>query len=211
MSLILSHALWLPIEGAINSALAHKPACQQYLAAHVGKQIQVHIQPKLTFEILVLTSGVRLGRLANNPEDNQAYIQGYKLDFIRLLLAQDKPAYLLNSRLHTEGDHAFLQALLEVLAELELDWFAWLAPYTNSSFAAYASQGLASMTRTFKQCQHSSSAFASSLCDFLQQESTQLVSQQQVDEFCQQVNELTQRTQALSDKISALTASTGTT
>lgn len=208
MSTLLAHALWLPIEGAINSVLAHKPACQQPLSAHIGKQIQVHIQPKLTFEILILTSGVRLGRLALNPEDNQAYIQGHKLDFIRLLLAQDKPAYLLNSRLHTEGDHAFLQALLEVLAELELDWFAWLAPYTNSPFAAYAS---ASMTRAFKQCQHSSSAFASSLCDFLQQESTQLVSQQQVDEFCQQVNELTQRTQALSDKIFALTASTGTT
>ncbi len=204
MSLILSHALWLPIEGTVNQLLANAPLSQQQLTAHAGKQLQVQIQPYLQFELLILNQGIRLGKL-NADTEIATKISGQIQDFKGLLQAHDKLAYLNSGQLEYLGDQALIASLIDIFTQLNIDWFSLLSPYTGSMLAASLSTGAKRLKRTLRP------SFKAKfiLQDFLQQESQQLVSHQQLQHFQQQITELAQRTEQLSQQIVRLSSSTG--
>ncbi len=174
------------LEFAANRALALDPSSRARLAALAGKTFHLHCtEPKL--DLFLLPQGDRLGFAAHWEGDINAALSGTAQDFARLLAADDAAAELINGNLIVRGDSQALQALQQILKQLDLDWEQPLA----NAFGDVAGHALAQgLRRGFGLLHYAGKRLQRQLRDYVVEESDWLAPRWQVEQFNSDVDRL---------------------
>jgi ubiquinone biosynthesis protein UbiJ len=122
----LNTAALAALERAINTALSMDARTRESISALAGKSLKIDVTvPELCAFLLPGADGLRLVGHFEGCAD--CTVSGATSDFIALLLAEDKPAALVNGKLKVSGDSGLLLALEKALSALDLDWEQRLA------------------------------------------------------------------------------------
>lgn len=122
----LNTAALAGLERAINAALSMDSRTRESVGALAGKALKIEVTvPELCAFILPGPEGIRL--VGHFEARADCTVSGATSDFIALLLAEDKPAALVNGKLKVSGDSALLLGLEKALSALDLDWEQRLA------------------------------------------------------------------------------------
>jgi ubiquinone biosynthesis protein UbiJ len=117
----LNTAALATLERAINTALSMDARTRASIGALAGKSLKIDVTvPELCAFLLPENEGLRLVGHFEGRAD--CTVSGATSDFIALLLADDKPAALVNGKLKVSGDSGLLLALEKALSALDLDW-----------------------------------------------------------------------------------------
>lgn len=174
------------LEFAVNRALALDPSTRARLAQLAGQSFHLHCtEPAL--DLFLLPQADRLGLAAQWEGDITAALSGTAQDFTRLLAADDPAAELINGHLVVRGDVQALQALQQILRQLELDWEQ---PLTNL-FGDVAGHALAQgMRRGFSLLHYAGRQLQRQLRDYVVEESDWLAPRWQIEQFNNDVDRL---------------------
>lgn len=139
----MTQALCMPVESAINHALKYDPATQYRLAEYSGKVIRVSVNGATSVTVRLLDDGLHLSM--NDEVVADASLFGPAIEFLQMVRSQDPALLLSTSSIQSSGDIQLIEALLAILADLDIDWEGMLEPFMGS-MAAYA---IGSRVRSF--------------------------------------------------------------
>ncbi len=188
------------LEFAANRALALDPASRARLAALAGNSFHLHCtEPALDLFLLPQTD--QLGFAAQWEGEITAALSGSAQDFAKLLAADDPAAELINGNLTVRGDSQALQALQQILKQLDIDWEQ---PLTNllgdvagHALAQGARKGFGLLHYAGKQLQRQ-------VRDFIVEESDWLAPRWQVEQFNSDVDRLAMDCDRLAARVQRL-------
>lgn len=190
----LNTAALAALERAIAAALSMDARTREAIGALGTRALALRVTvPEL--QAFVLTDGDGSVRLAGHHEGSvDCTVSGTASDYVALLLAQDKPAALVNGNLRVSGDSSLLLALEKSLAALDVDWEERLAtvigeiPAHQIGRAARAGAGIGRRARD---------AFERHLEEFIHEEARLAPPRQEVEDFLSDLRQLSSRADRL--------------
>ena len=199
LPLMLSQALCLPWETALNFALRHDPATLVALAPHSGKLVCVRLQGFGDVHVRLLADGVSLS--VSNEAAPDVILAGRSADFLPIALAGDKASALMASPVVMEGDTRLATALSHIASALDIDWEAMAAPLTGGLVAHQLGQGLRGLMQWGQQ---TSATMMKASSDYVQDEVQWVTSAPLLERFARDVDQLRLRADRLSARIERL-------
>jgi len=196
---MLSQALCLPWETALNFALRHDPATLVALKPHSGKLVCLQLQGMGAVYVRLLENGVGLS-LSNDAQPD-VILAGRPADFAPIALAEDKAAALMASPVMIEGDTRLATALSHMASALEVDWEAMVSPMTGGLIAHQLGQSLRGLMSWGQQ---TSATMMKASSDYVQDEVRWVTPAPLLERFACDVDQVRLRADRLAARIALL-------
>lgn len=189
----LNTAALAALERAIATALSMDTRTRESISALGTRVLELRVSvPEIQAFLLTGADGVRLSGHHEGSVD--CTVSGAASDYVALLLAQDKPAALVNGNLRVSGDSGLLLALEKSLAALDIDWEERLAmvvgevPAHQIGRVARASASIGRRARD---------AFERHVEEFIHEEARLAPPRQEVEDFLADLRQLASRADRL--------------
>lgn len=188
------------LERAINSALAADPLTMELLREHSGRLAAVHLTfPPLSIYALVVEDGIELYHGSEAEAD--VTVRGGPIDLAAQLFNWKSADSMVAGPVKISGDREFLQKLVGIMKQLDLNWSALIEPLLGSELAQQIEYGA---KRVFSMARQAFDLFLNRAGDFLREESSLMALRRDVSEFVQDVDELRFDTDRLAARIARL-------
>ena len=174
------------LETAINKYLALDPEAPEKLREFDGRSICLDISG-LNKKIYLEVAGDRLHLLSALEGEADATLRGSPLALFRLGMARDTAPLLLSGEVEIIGDMRLGRAFKAMLANMQIDWEEQLSTLTGDA-AAHGLMGLARNIRDWTT--QAGESVAMDVSEYLQEESRDVVSGAEIEEFCTAVDTL---------------------
>lgn len=199
LPLMVSQALCLPWETAINAALRYDPATLMALESQSGKLVCLDITGIRCVYIRLVSEGVQLS--LTNHADVDVTLRGRFSDFVPVALATDKAAALMSSAVVVEGDTALATDLSHWVNRLDIDWEAMITPITSGLVAHQIGQGVRGLMSWGQQ---TAQTMAMAAQDYVEDEVAWVTPAPLLALFSQDVDEVRLRVDRLTARIEQL-------
>lgn len=196
---MLSQALCLPWETAINFALRHDPATLLALQQQAGKLVCLRFNGMGELHLRLLADGIALS--LDNQAEPDVILCGRTADFVPVAMANDKAAALMASDIEIEGDTQLATALSHLASSLDIDWEAMVAPITGGLVAHQLGQGLRGLVSWGQQ---TATTLMKASSDYVQDEVHWVTPAPLLERFSQDVDQLRLRVDRLAARIEQL-------
>lgn len=196
---MLSQALCLPWEMAINFALRHDPATLIALEKQAGKLVCIRLLGMGDVYLRLLADGVSIS--LENLAEPDVTLMGRPSDFMPVAMADDKAAALMASQVDIDGDTQLATALSHIASALDIDWEAMVSPVTGGLLAHQLGQGLRGLM-TWGQQTAATMVTASS--DYVQDEVQWVTPAPLLERFARDVDQVRLRADRLAARIERL-------
>lgn len=199
---LLQATLLASLEKAANRALAADPVSREALCEHAGRLLAFHPGIPLTDSyLLIVADGIELYHASEAVPD--VSVTASPADLAALLLNWKRQPQLIGGRVQIDGDRELLQAIQAILANLDIDWGALLAPWLGDNLAQQIDFG---GRRLLSWLKDAGGQLGGQMSGWLQQDSGLLALRHDVYEFCQDVDELRFDVDRLQARINRLNA-----
>lgn len=182
---MLSQAVCVPAETAINHLLSHDPAALKAIQAQAGRLVCVEVDELTPVYIRLLDSGIALS--LHNEARPDVIMRGSLPDFLSMANADNKANQLINSAIDMDGDTELSIALTKVAQQLDIDWEALIEPLTGGLVA----HQLGKSVRGLIKWSHSTgSTYKVATKEYLEDEAQLVTPEPLLSEFADQIDQL---------------------
>ncbi len=192
---------WL--QAAINAALALDPEIHQKIAAMNGRVICIHLK-LIEQDLFLLPSAEGIDVSTQYQAEADTTISGTPLALLKMGLSKQIAPLLLKGEISIEGDTQLGRAFKKVLASLNIDWEELAARMVGDAPAHHIFNTLHIMHRWSRQ---SLRAVADDVSEYLQEESRDVVSGAELNQFNRQVDALRDAVARIEQRAEQLLAS----
>lgn len=190
------------LEEVINRYLGLSPATVRRLEAMAGKTLEVRLEGlERTVYLYVTGPGIHLSQEAEVSSD--ACISAPPLTLIALLRASDPSPFLFSGQVRLEGDRGFVQALADLIRDLDVDWEEVMAQRLGDPLAHLISSRYRALDTWGRQAR---ADLAEDLRDLVQEETALLPRPEEVTPFVSAVDTLRDDIERLEQRIQRLMA-----
>jgi len=183
---MLEQSFITAIDAALNKALALDPELPAKLADFSGKVICLDFTG-INKQLFLLPENGRIRVLTQYDGDVDVTISGPPAGIIKMLIKPDVASLLLKGEVEITGDTRLGNAFKALFREMDINWQQPLAEIIGDSATQGIEIGLSRFTQWWRK---SSTAFGLSMSEYLQEESRDVVSGAELDDFIQQVDAL---------------------
>jgi ubiquinone biosynthesis protein UbiJ len=186
----------------MNNYLALDPDSEAKITALDGKTLEVAIH-ELELSFFLRAAGGRIEVLSEYEQAAQSTMRAPLLALVKLGLSRDSGESALGGGIEMSGDMEAGRRFHELLKNVDIDWEEILATYTGDIVAhqiANAMRGLSRWGRT------TADTIALDLTEYLQQESRQLPSAPEINQFLESVDQLQMAVDRMQARIHQLQA-----
>ena len=190
------------LTSAFNRYLALDPEAPGKLRAFDGKLIAIDIRgPNL--QLCLAIGDDRVTVLTEHEREPDATIIGTPAALFKLGVSRDSAALFFNREVEIRGNTRLGREFKSVLAEMDIDWEEHLSRFVGD-IAAHRIAGVVGEIRDWSRS--AAANFADDVGEYLQEESRDVVSGAELDEFLQQVDRLRDDADRLAARIERLAA-----
>ncbi len=173
------------LEHIINCTLQLDPPTLYKLEVLEDKVLLLHLsQPEMVLGVTWANERVILKSL---PEQVDASLKASLPACLSLLTSKDKMAALHANNVEIAGDTALIQAVTLILQEAELDWESLLTDRLGSVAGHALGQGIRTI---FGWAKDTNQRFTRNAAEFMTEEARLVVSETEIDIFCEDVTAL---------------------
>lgn len=184
-----------------NRLLGMDPQVLQYCSELQGNIIAIHFtELDKTLYCHPGSWGIRIS-LQQPGKDVDATIKGRLIGLVNLSLQQEKMSTSMQERIEIIGNPSVAQKFQKVLTELDIDWEEALSKYTGDVLAFRIAQGIRKTHLTMKNIV---SSLSDSSREYLQEESRQIPTLPEFEQFQQSVTDTRHDVDRLEARISQL-------
>lgn len=196
---MLSQAVCIPAETAVNHLISHDPGALKAIQAHAGRLVCIEVSDLTPLYIRLLDSGIELS--LHNEAQPDVTMRGSLADFLSMAKADDKANQLINSAIDMDGDTELSIALTKIAQQLDIDWEALIEPATGSLIAHQVGKNVRNL---IKWGHASGKTFQVATKDYLEDEVQLVTPEPLISEFADQVDQLRFSTDRLKARIDRL-------
>ena len=151
----------------------------------------------LTCYLVFFNQEIHLYHQWNKPVD--VFIEASPQALAKMaMLTNAQREHFIKNNFHITGDMEVAQLIKQYVNSLEIDWESWLAQYTSKPVAHKIVTSLISFNQLTKQWK---THFTESFSEFLQEESSLLPSNEEIQDFCEDVDTLRMNCDRLEAKL----------
>ncbi len=188
------------INTALNKILALDPEVPEKLNAFSGKVIQIHLTI-IEKDLFLVPEGDRIQVHTSYDGEVNTCISGSPMAIMKMMVKPDVATMLLSGEVEITGDTRPGNALKKLFREMELDWQQPVSGIIGDA----ATQQLETGTKKFNTWGRKAlSSFNSSVSEYLQEESRDIVTGTELEIFNQQVDDLRDDTERLQARLTAI-------
>ena len=196
---MLSQAILIPAETAVNQLLQHDGAALNAIAAESGRLVCVEVDTLTPVYVRLLDHGIGLS--FSNEARPDVIMRGSIADFAALAKSDNKANQLINSGIDMDGDTELSITLTKVVQKLDIDWEAVIEPFTGSLLAHQIGKGVRGLMKWGKT---TGATYSVAAKDYLEDEAQLVTPEPLLDEFANQIDDLRLATDRLQAGIDAL-------
>ena len=190
---------WL--QATINATLALDPECQQGMAKMSGSVIRVHLK-LIERDLYVFPRENGVDIRAEYDAEADTTISGTPLALLKMGLSKQVAPMLLKGDVSIEGNTALGREFKKLLASLDIDWEELASRMLGDAPAHHLFKTL----NTIHQWSRASiNSVVQDTTEYLQEESRDLVSPAELEQFNKQVDELRDAVARIEKDISDMT------
>lgn len=193
----------LVIETVINRYLALDPEMLDKLAQFDGKVIKLELSGiNKSFYMLPSARGIQV--LSEYDGEPDTVLRGSPVSLFKMGLVSNTASMLLKGEVEITGDTRLGHQFKNVFSQMDIDWSEPLAGLVGDSLAYQIQQTAGRLSRWGKQ---SVQSVSTSVSEYLQEESRDVVTDTELNIFYDEVDQLRNGVDRLQAKIDALTSS----
>ena len=193
----------LIIETVINRYLALDPEMLDKLAQFDGKVIKLELTGiDKIFYMLPGERGMQV--LSEYDGESDTVLRGSLVSLFKMGLVSNTASMLLKGEVEISGDTRLGHQFKNVFSQMDIDWSEPLASLLGDSLAYQIQQTAGKLSRWGKQ---SVQSVSTSVSEYLQEESRDVVTDTELNMFCEDVDQLRNSVDRLQAKIDALAKS----
>ncbi len=190
----------LMLETAINRYLALDPEVQGKLAEFDGKVIKLEVSGiNKSFYLFPGDSGIQVRVEYNDAADT--VLRGSPFSLFKMGMVKNTASLLLKGEVEISGDTRLGHRFKNVFSQMDIDWSEPLAAWIGDGPAYQLQQAAGSFGKWGRQA---AASFTSSLGEYLQEESRDVVTETELETFNTAVDQLRNDVDRLQAKINLL-------
>lgn len=187
-------------ETVLNHYLALDPEMQDKLAAFQGKVIKLEIKGmNKAFYLFPGDTGIQIKTAYEGVVDT--VLSGSPVSLLKMSMVPDVSSMLLTGELEISGDTRLGHSFKNVFKQMDVDWTGQLARLVGDNAAYQLQQSGKSLRQWGKQAINS---VAMNTGEYLQEESRDVVTETELEIFCEAVDSLRDDVDRLQAKIQLL-------
>jgi len=190
----------LIIETVINRYLALDPEMLGKLAQFDGKVIKLEMTG-IDKNFYMLPSGCGIQVLTEYAGEPDAVLRGSPVSLLKMGLVSNTASMLLKGEIEIIGDTRLGHQFKNLFSQMDIDWSEPLAGLVGDSLAYQIQQTAGKLGRWGKQ---SVQSVSSSVSEYLQEESRDVVTDTELNIFFDEVDQLRNNVDRLQAKVNAL-------
>jgi len=190
----------LIVETVINRYLALDPEMLDKLAPFAGKVIKLEMTGvDKNYYLLPSNRGMQV--LAEYEAKPDTILRGSPISLFKMGLVTNTASMLLKGEVEISGDTRLGHQFKNVFSQMDIDWSEPLADFVGDSLAYQIQQTAGKLGRWGKQ---SAQSVSSSVSEYLQEESRDVVTDTELNMFFDDVDQLRNSADRLQAKVNAL-------
>lgn len=201
----LPHTVASLIESAINNYLALDPDSQAKITALDDKTLEITIN-ELELSFFLRAAGDRIEVLPVYEQAAQSIMRAPLLSLVKMGLSKDSGESALGGDIEMSGDMEAGRRFHELLKNVDIDWEEILAQYSGDIVAHQIGNAFRSLSRWGRA---TADTLSRDLTEYLQQESRQLPSAHEINQFLESVDQLQMAVDRMEARIRQLQARHG--
>ncbi len=187
MDALLRSSLCAPMEGIINTLLTQDPSAVVKLQRYSGKVVRCECTSPLSFECFLVVEDSGIALLSMYEGEVDAGISASASAFSKIAMSSSQTEALFSPEIALSGDTHLIQALHQIIAQLEIDWEAHLAVI----FGDVASHQLGKLLSNSQQwAAHSKDTVLANIEEYLHEEARILPNKTECAHFSARLDEL---------------------
>ncbi len=187
MNALLRSTLCAPIEGIINTLLAQDPSAVVKLQRYSGKVVRCECTSPVSFDCFLVIEDSRIALLSLYEGEVDASLSASASAFSKIAMSSSQTEALFSPDIALSGDTHLIQALHQIIGQLEIDWEAHLAVI----FGDVASHQLGKLfTSSQRWAAQSKEAVLDNIEEYLHEEARILPNKAELAHFNARLDEL---------------------
>jgi len=199
MDALLRSTICAPIEAIINGLLAQDPGAVVKLQRYQGKVVRCACTAPVNFECFLVVEDSKIALLSLYEGEVDASLSASASAFSKVAMSSSQTEALFSPDIALSGDTHLIQALQQIIVQLEIDWEAHLSVILGD----VASHQLGKLfTRSSRWASQSKEAVLANVEEYLHEEARILPNETELSHFNARLDEL----KLSIDRITARTA-----